>query len=56
MLDNVSKDVLERQRDLVPMSRFCDAVEVADTVVYLASGMSSYVTGETINVNGGLYM
>jgi 3-oxoacyl-[acyl-carrier protein] reductase len=29
--------------------------EVADAVVYLASDESSYITAQTINVNGGLY-
>jgi 3-oxoacyl-[acyl-carrier protein] reductase len=31
------------------------ASEVADAVAYLASDKSSYVTAQTINVNGGLY-
>ncbi len=37
------------------LQRFGSAVEVAKTVVFLASDDSSYITAQTINVNGGLY-
>jgi 3-oxoacyl-[acyl-carrier protein] reductase len=37
----------------VPMSRFGDADEIADTVLYLASNESSYITGQNIVVDGG---
>jgi 3-oxoacyl-[acyl-carrier protein] reductase len=40
----------------IPMGRVGDPQEVADTVLFLASGMSSYITGQCINVNGGMYM
>lgn len=39
----------------VLLKRFADATEVADAVLFLASDSSSYITGQTINVNGGLY-
>jgi 3-oxoacyl-[acyl-carrier protein] reductase len=39
----------------VVMKRFGTPEEVADAVVYLASDKSSYITAQTINVNGGLY-
>lgn len=42
-------------RALIPMQRFGEAVEVAETVLFLASKGASYITGEVINVNGGLY-
>ncbi len=38
------------------LGRFGQAVEIAETVAFLASGSAGYITGETINVNGGLYM
>lgn len=38
-----------------PLGRGGNPAEVADAVVYLASDMSSFVTGETIAINGGLY-
>ncbi len=39
----------------VPAGRFGRAEEVADLVGFLASGASSYITGEVISINGGLY-
>ena len=39
----------------IPMGRMGTPDEVAAACVFLASGASSYVTGQTINVNGGLY-
>ena len=42
-------------KKLVPMGRFGDAKEVADLVAFLASEKSSYITGEVISINGGLY-
>ena len=38
-----------------PMNRFGEAQEVADLVSFLASEKSSYITGEVININGGIY-
>ena len=40
----------------VPLSRLGDPAEIAATVAFLASPGASYITGETINVNGGMYM
>ena len=40
---------------MVLLKRLGETREVADAVVYLASDASSYVTAQTINVNGGLY-
>jgi len=39
----------------IPMNRFGKAEEVAETVSFLASKGAAYITGEVINVNGGLY-
>jgi 3-oxoacyl-[acyl-carrier protein] reductase len=38
------------------MNRLGSVSDVAGAVLYLASPAGNYVTGETINVNGGMYM
>jgi 3-oxoacyl-[acyl-carrier protein] reductase len=40
---------------LVPANRFGEAEEVADLVSFLVSKKASYITGEIININGGIY-
>jgi len=40
---------------MIPMQRFGAAEEVADLVGFLASKSSSYITGQVISINGGLY-
>lgn len=42
-------------KKLIPANRFGKAEEVADLVSFLASNKSSYITGEVININGGIY-
>ena len=37
----------------IPMKRFGDPDEVASVILYLCSDLSSYVTGQTLHVNGG---
>lgn len=40
---------------MIPANRFGETEEVADLVTFLASKKSSYITGEIININGGIY-
>jgi len=40
----------------IPLGRLGTPEEVANVCLFLASHLSSYITGETINVNGGLYI
>ncbi|HSH52779.1 MAG TPA: 3-oxoacyl-[acyl-carrier-protein] reductase [Bacteroidales bacterium] len=47
-------DEKEHKR-LIPMARFGKPEEVAEVAVFLASEKASYITGEVISVNGGLY-
>lgn len=54
MTDELPEDLKKRYLDQIPMKRFADPAEVAKVVVFLASDMSSYVTGQVIGVCGGL--
>lgn len=50
------KDLNEKElKKLIPVNRFGTPEEVADLVDFLASEKSSYITGEVININGGLH-
>jgi 3-oxoacyl-[acyl-carrier protein] reductase len=40
----------------IPLQRLGEPGDIAAAVLYLASPGASYVTGETLNVNGGMYM
>jgi len=40
---------------MIPANRFGEAEEVADLVAFLVSKKASYITGEIININGGIY-
>ena len=42
-------------KQLIPLNRFGTPEEVADLVAFLASQKASYITGEVISINGGLY-
>lgn len=45
----------EELRQMVPANRFGEAEEVAHLVSFLASDKAAYITGEVININGGIY-
>jgi len=52
MTDDLDEADLKR---MVPMNRFGKAEEVAHLVSFLASDKAAYITGEVININGGIY-
>ncbi len=53
---DMTKELDESElKKLIPINRFGEAEEVADLVSFLASKKSSYITGEVININGGIY-
>ncbi|MEX0721850.1 MAG: 3-oxoacyl-[acyl-carrier-protein] reductase [Balneolaceae bacterium] len=56
MTGQLDEKLLEGIKAETPLGRAGDADEVANTVVFLASDMSSYITGETIRVDGGMAM
>ena len=53
---DMTKDLNETEfNSMIPLNRFGLPEEVAEVVCFLASEKSSYITGEVISVNGGLY-
>lgn len=54
MVESVPEEVIEGVRSDVPLGRLADVSEVAAAVRFLTGKDASYVTGEVLNVNGGL--
>lgn len=52
-MDEASKESLMKD---VPLARLGDAEDIANAVLFLASDMGKYITGETLHVNGGMLM
>ena len=56
MFYDMSEEAISTSIDAIGMKRLGKPEEVAKTVMFLASDLSSYITGEIIGVNGGLFM
>jgi 3-oxoacyl-[acyl-carrier protein] reductase len=56
MTDELSDEIKTSFTAKIPMGRFGHASEVADATAFLLSDYSSYITGETLKVNGGMNM
>jgi NAD(P)-dependent dehydrogenase (short-subunit alcohol dehydrogenase family) len=56
MLDGISESELSAIRQSIPLRRLADPSEVAGACLFLASDLSSFVTGTTLDVNGGLHI
>ena len=55
MTDNIVESVKAALTSRIPMSRLGTGEDVSNTVAFLSSEAASYITGETIHVNGGMY-
>jgi len=57
---DMTRELPEEQRDAltaqIPLNKLGDPQDIANAVAFLASPEAGYITGETINVNGGMYM
>lgn len=56
MTDGLSDDIKEKALEMIALNRFASPEEVAEVVKFLASDGAAYVTGECLQVNGGLFM
>ena len=56
MTENLPDKVKEYLTSRIPMARLGNGEDVSNCAAFLSSDSSSYVTGETIHVNGGMYM
>ena len=55
MTDKISDSFKKILEDKISLERFGMPEDVANAVVFLSSGLSDYITGETLHVNGGMY-
>ena len=56
MTDQLTEEQKESMLNLIPLQKLGSAEDVANTALFLASDMSSYITGQTIQVDGGMIM
>jgi 3-oxoacyl-[acyl-carrier protein] reductase len=56
MTKELSDDIKNALLASIPLSRLGEAKEIAHAVAFLASAGAGYITGETIHVNGGMFM
>ena len=56
MTDKIVESIKAMLTSRIPMSKLGTGEDVSNTVAFLSSDAASYITGETIHVNGGMYM
>ena len=56
MTDDIVESIKAILTSRIPMSKLGKGEDVANTVAFLSSDAASYITGQTIHVNGGMYM
>ena len=56
MTDELTEEQKQAMLGAIPLQRLGDVSEIAGVVEFLISDAASYITGETIHVNGGMYM
>jgi 3-oxoacyl-[acyl-carrier protein] reductase len=56
MTDPLSQEIKDKMKSLIPLGRFGTDGDVAAAIVYLASDEAGYITGQVLDVNGGMHM
>ena len=55
MTDQINDEIKKSLMSRIPMNKLGNGEDVSNSVAFLASDAASYITGETIHVNGGMY-
>ena len=55
MTDKIAEEHTELLKSKISLNKFGEPKDVANTIVFLSSSLSDYITGETVHVNGGMY-
>ncbi|GAB3069847.1 3-oxoacyl-[acyl-carrier-protein] reductase [Salinicoccus sesuvii] len=56
MTDVLSDDIKSQMLSQIPLNHFGSTEDISETIAFLASSAARYITGQTIHVNGGMYM
>jgi 3-oxoacyl-[acyl-carrier protein] reductase len=56
MTDPLSQELKDKMKSMIPLGRFGTDKEIASAVMFLASDEAAYITGQVLDVNGGMYM
>ena len=56
MTDKINEEIKNNLLSKIPSGRLGSGEDVSNSVAFLASDMANYINGETIHVNGGMYM
>jgi 3-oxoacyl-[acyl-carrier protein] reductase len=56
MTDKLNDEIKEEYTSKIPLKRFGQPEDIAQAVAFLLSDSASYITGEVLKVNGGMYM
>ena len=52
----LSQELKDKMKSMIPLGRFGSEADVAAAIVFLSSDEAAYITGQVLDVNGGLYM
>ncbi|WP_414049470.1 3-oxoacyl-[acyl-carrier-protein] reductase [Macrococcus animalis] len=56
MTDKLSEDIVESMKGQIPLATLGEVNDIAEAVSFLASNKAKYITGQTLHVNGGMFM
>ena len=54
MTKELNNDIVNKMKQNIPLNQLGSSEDIANLVCYLSSDLSSYITGQVINVDGGI--